>query len=264
MSVLAVSSMLAAGLAAGAMAATPLSQGYRTGEAIAQGSIVSLRPNTTDEVQPASVYTADNAFGVTIDNGGSLLSITGSEDTQVQVATSGTVQVLVSDINGAVKRGDPITASPIAGVGMKATNNVRIIGMAQADASNGSKQTYKDKAGKEQSVNVGQVPVLVNVAYFFKEPDKTIIPAAIQSLANSIAGKQVDSLPILISAGIFIIMLIVVVSIVYAMIRSSIISIGRNPLSQSAVYRDLIQLSALVLAILAVGLVTIYLVLTRL
>jgi len=48
------------------------------------------------------------------------------------------------------------------------------------------------------------------------------------------------------------------------MIRSSIISVGRNPMSQSAVHRDLIQLSALVLGILAVGFTALYLVLTRL
>jgi hypothetical protein len=59
-------------------------------------------------------------------------------------------------------------------------------------------------------------------------------------------------------------MLIVVSSIIYSMIRSSIISVGRNPMSQSAIYRDLIQLSALVIGILAVGLISVYLVLTRL
>jgi hypothetical protein len=111
---------------------------------------------------------------------------------------------------------------------------------------------------------VAQIPLLVNVSYFYKQPDKTIIPAGIQNIANGIAGRKVDSLPILVSAGIFVIMLIVVVSIIYTMIRSSIISIGRNPMSQSAVYRDLIQLSALVLGILTVGVVAIYMVLTKL
>jgi poly-D-alanine transfer protein DltD len=82
-------------------------------------------------------------------------------------------------------------------------------------------------------------------------------------LANALAGKTVSALPILISLAIFIITIIVVVSIVYAMVRSSIISVGRNPMSQSAIYRDIIQLSALVLAILAVGVISIFLVLTR-
>ena len=122
----------------------------------------------------------------------------------------------------------------------------------------------EDWRGQEKDVTLGEAPVQVNVAYFFKEPEKTVVPAAIQNVANSLAGKDVGTVPILISAAIFLIMLIVVASIIYSMIRSSIISVGRNPLSQSAIYRDLIQLSGLVILILGVGLVAIYLVLTKL
>ena len=146
---------------------------------------------------------------------------------------------------------------------MKATSNVKVVGVAQENPSGIKAQTYKDENGVEQTVNLGQVRILVNVAYFYIEPEKTLIPAAIQNIANALAGKTVDTLPIIISAAIFIITIIVVVSIVYSMIHSSIISVGRNPLSQSAIYRDLIQLSALVLVILAAGMIAIYLVLTR-
>ena len=118
--------------------------------------------------------------------------------------------------------------------------------------------------GKENSVNLGQVPVIINVGDFFKQPEKTVVPSALQNVANALAGKSVSTVPILISSAIFIVMLIVVVSIIYSMIQSSIISVGRNPMSQSAIYRDLIQLSALVLVILGVGLTAIYLILTRL
>jgi hypothetical protein len=247
-----------------AAASTPISQGYTATEKLSIGSIVSLKKNTADQVVGATTSNVDNLFGVVINSDSSLLSVTNGSGNQVQVATDGTVPVLVSDINGDIKRGDLITASPIKGVGMKATGNVRVIGIAQGDMTGASKQTYKDKDGKEQKVTLGQTPLLVGVAYFFKEPDKTIIPFGLQNVANALAGKQVETLPILVSAGIFVLTLIVVVSIIYSMIHSSIISVGRNPMSQSAIYRDLIQLSTLVLAILGVGMVAIYLVLTRL
>ncbi len=261
---LSVSVLVTIWLATSVTAVTSISQSYTTTKDIPLGSIVSLLKSTSDEITTSTIDNADNIFGVAINAESALLSISGTKGTQVQVASSGTAAVLVSDINGEIVQGDPITASPIAGVGMKATDNIRIIGMTQGDAKGGSKQTYKTKNGEEKSVTVTTVPVLVNVAYFFREPDKTIIPTAIQNVANGIAGKKVDSLPILISGGIFLIMLIVVVSIIYTMIHSSIISIGRNPMAQSAVYRDLIQLSTLVLAILMVGLIAIYLVLTKL
>lgn len=245
-------------------AVTSISQSYVTKNSLSVGSIVSLLKNTSDEVVPAATSNVDNLIGVVINADNSLISLSGSQKNQVQVATSGIVQVLVSDINGSVVQGDHITASPITAVGMKASSNVRVIGIAQGEMAGAKKETYKDSSGKEQSVLVGQVPVLVNVAYFFKEPDKTLVPSALQNLANSIAGKAVSPLPIIISGAIFIIMMIIVASMAYSMIRSSIISIGRNPLSQSAVYRDLIQMSGLVIIILAVGLAAIYLILTRL
>jgi hypothetical protein len=243
---------------------TPLSQGFTSKDAIANGSIVSLKSGTSDQVTASSAKEASAVFGVVISSDSSLLSLNNGAANQVQVATSGTVPDLVSDINGGIKDGDAITASPINGVGMKATANTKIIGVAQEDLNNNnsSNETYKNKEGTHH-IQVGLISVLVNVAYYYKQPDKTIIPSAIQNVANSVAGKKVDSVPILVSTGIFLVTLVVVVSIIYAMIRSSIISVGRNPMSQAAVYRDVLQMSALVVGIIGVATVSIYLVLTR-
>lgn len=247
-------------------ALTTISQGYATTDKLSLGSLVSLQKDTSDHVVAAHTHNVDSLLGVVISSNSSLLALSGGQENQAQIGTSGTLQVLASTINGPIARGDHITASPISGVGMKATGNVRIIGIAQGDLTDtsGTKQSYKDRDGNEQTTVLGEIPVLVNVSYYFKEPDKTIVPSAIQNIANSLAGKPVSTLPIIISAAIFIVMLIVVVSIVYSMIHSSIISVGRNPMSQSAIYRDLIQLSGLVLVILAVGLIAIYMILTRL
>ena len=243
-----------------------ISQSYSSGDKLSLGSIVGLQINSTDRVVAAATSNVDSLLGVVINATNSPLSLYSGQDNQVQVATSGTLQVLVSSINGPISRGDHITASPISGVGMKATGNVRIVGIAQGDLAitTGSQQSYTDKDGHKQSVALGEVPVLVNVSYYFREPDKTIIPSALQSVANALAGKPVSTLPIVISAAIFLVTLIVVASIAFSMIRSSIISVGRNPMSQSAVYRDVIQLSALVIGILAVSVIAMYLVLTRL
>lgn len=247
-----------------AYAATSISQGYSTKDDLSLGSIVSLEKNSSDHVTAAVASNADSILGVVINSDSSLLALTNDTKEQVQIATSGTVPVIVSDINGEIHQGDHITASPLKGVGMKATANVRIVGIAQGGMKNATKQTYKDKSGKEHTVTLGEVPVTVNVAYFFKEPEKTVVPTALQNVANALAGKTVSTLPIVLSAAVFLIMLIIVSSIIYSMIKSSIISIGRNPMSQAAVYRDLIQLSSLVIAILAVGLISIYFILTRL
>lgn len=247
-----------------AAAVTSLSESYSTSDDLAIGSLVSVRDDQTDIVEASESSNVDNLLGVVIASGSSLLTLSNGKEGQVQVATSGTLPVIVSDINGEIQRGDHVTAGPVKGVGMRATANVRVVGIAQGKMTNVREQKYKDSDGVEKTMKLGEVPVLVNVAYYFKEPDKTVVPAAIQNVANSLAGREVGTVPILISGAIFIIMLIIVSSLIYSMIRSSIISVGRNPLSQSAIYRDLVQLSGLVLGILGVGLVTIYLVLTKL
>lgn len=251
---------------AGAQAVTSLSQGFLTKDTAPLGSIVSLRKDAQDYVSVATPANADNLLGVVVSSGNALLSLSDGQSNQIQVATSGVAQVLVSDINGSIDSGDPITASPINGVGMKATTNAKIVGTAQDDLSkhNGTQQTYTDKKGHKQTVVLGQVPVLINPSYYYKQPDKTIIPPAVQNIANALAGKTVNSLPILISLAIFVVTLIVVVSIIYSMIHSSIISVGRNPMSQAAIYRNLIQLSGLIVLILAVAVIAIYMVLTKL
>ena len=247
-------------------ATTLLSQTFTSSEKLPIGSIVSLQKGSTDKVESAKISNVDYILGVVIDGNDSQLSLSSTDQSQLLVATSGIQQVLVSDINGNVAVGDHITASPINSVGMKATGNVKVVGVAQEAFPNdtASRQNYTDQSGSKQTAQIGQIPVLINVAFYYKEPDKTLIPPAIQNIANALAGKKVDTLPIIITIAIFIITLLVVVSIIYSLIHSSIISVGRNPMAQAAVYRNVIQLSGLIILILGVSVGSIYMILTRL
>jgi len=242
-----------------------ITQGYNTSQTIPSQSIVSIKQGTNNFVVPANLTNASSLVGVVIDNNNAQVSLT-SGTSQVQVATSGVNQVLVSDINGTIQPGDEITASPINGVGMLVSQNAEIIGTAQGSFPNqtANKQTITTSSGGKQTVNIGTIPILVSVGYYTKQPTKTLIPTVIQNLANSLAGKQVKTLPIIISMAIFIVTLIVVVSIIYSLVHGSIISVGRNPMAQSAVYRNVLQLSALVVAIIAIAMFAIFMILTKL
>ena len=250
---------------AAATASTLLSQAYTTDGQLTVGSLVSLEKGSSTHVRYSDTDNAKYLLGVVVNSDNSQIAISAGTTNQAYVATSGIEPVLVSDINGKLDTGDPITASPISGIGMLATGNAKIIGVSQDTFPNSTakKTSYKDDKGKETSVTLGQVPVSINIAYYYKQPEKTIIPSAIQNIANALAGKQVDSLPVLISIGIFLVTLVAVTSLIYSMIRSSIISVGRNPMSQSAIYRNVMQLSALVVGILAVSTGAIYMVLTK-
>lgn len=255
-----------AGLFNGSASADPvISQGYNTSQALSPGALVSIKPNTNNYVEFANLANADSLVGVVVDNNNSQVALT-SGSSQVQVATSGVNLTLVSNINGNIVAGDEIAASPINGVGMLATQDAEIIGDAQASFPNSSasKQVVTNSSGVKQNVEVGSVPILVSVGYYTKQPNKTLIPSAIQNLANALAGKQVKTLPIIISGVIFLITLIVVVAIIYSLIHGSIISVGRNPMAQSAVYRNVLQMSALVVCIVGVAIFAIFMILTKL
>ena len=241
-----------------------ITQGYNSSINLPAGAIVSIIKGSSNNVELASLVTADTMVGVVIDNNNAQVSLT-SGSGQVQVATSGVNQVLVSDINGRIYSGEEIAASPINGVGMAATQNAEIIGAAEGNFPNATstKQTVTTANGTKQVVDIGNIPVLVNVGYYAKQPNKTLVPTVIQNLANALAGKQVKTLPVLISMAIFLITLIVVVSIIYSLVHGSIISVGRNPMAQAAVYRNVIQLSALVVGLIAIAMFAIFMILTR-
>ena len=250
------------GITVPVLAITPVSQSYLTDKTIPLGSLVALDGDSADKIIPADTNSVKNLIGVTINDSTPLVLTSGNSNSAL-VATSGIAPTLVSNLNGEIELGDQITASPIAGVGMKATTNTKIIGVAQSQVS-GKKTETVTVDGHEEKIEVGEIRLLVSVGYHYQEPEKTLIPTALQNIANAMAGKKVDPLPIIISLIIFIVTMIIVISLVYSIVRSSIISVGRNPLAQSAVYRNAIQMSVLVLAIIAVATVAIYLVLTKL
>jgi hypothetical protein len=242
---------------------TYIAESYTSEEALPMSSIVSLKENASDSVVATNTGNVDTMIGVVIDRSDASISVSNGKDKQVQVAKNGTLQVLVSDINGTVEQGDYVTGSPINGVGMRATGSTKVIGIAQNSLTNGVAQKIKGSDGVEQNVKVGTVTILVSVSGYIEKSENSFIPRPVQEIANTLAGRTVSALPILLSLGVFLVTLIVVTIIIYSMVRNGIISVGRNPLSSSAIYRNVIQLSVLVLGILVGAGVIIYFILTR-
>ena len=186
-----------------ALAVTPVSQSYLTDKTIPLGSLVALDGDSADKVIPADPDSVKNLIGVTINDSTPLVLTSGNSNSAL-VATSGIAPTLVSNLNGEIELGDQITASPIAGVGMKATTNTKVIGVAQSQVSSKKTETVNVN-GKDEEIEIGEIRLLVSVGYHYQEPEKTLIPLALQNIANAMAGKKVDPLPIIISLIIFLI-----------------------------------------------------------
>ncbi|HSX28682.1 MAG TPA: hypothetical protein VLF60_04510 [Candidatus Saccharimonadales bacterium] len=258
-------STLAAALTGSAQAqsATAISQGFETNDpGVTVGALVVLEPGKQGIVHLATPDQVSGLAGVVANKPLVELSSSGKS---VQVVTSGVTKVLVSDINGAVKTGDKITASPISGVGMKANSSTQIVGIAQADLQSGdvTERTITDKQGKQQQVHIGVISVQINISYYMSTNDKrSLVPAFLQGFANSIAGKDVSIARVLASSLVLLLGFMSIAVLLYASIHSSIISIGRNPLSENAVRKSLFEVGAIAIGILLVMLIAIYLILT--
>jgi len=240
-----------------------ISQGFKTSETdLATGALVSLTSNSQNAVELANTDHVNQLAGIIGDK--PLIELS-NNNKETQVVISGTTSALVSDINGEIKTGDKVTASPISGVGMKASESSLVVGTAQANLSSvaTTSRTVNDKKGQPQTVKIGSIPVQVNVSYFLAPNDKnSFLSPFLQSLANSVAGKEVSPVRVLISSLVLTFGFISIAVLLYSSTRSSIISIGRNPLSEGAVRKSLFEVGATSLGILLVMLIAIYLVLS--
>lgn len=240
-----------------------ISQGFATSENdLTAGAIVSFTSSSQNTVQLSNADRVTQMVGVV---GKKPLIELSNNGREAQVVISGTTQTLVSNINGDIKAGDKITASPINGIGMKAVDSSLVVGTAQGDLANveTTTKTVQDKQGKSVEVKIGLVPVQVNVTYYVApDEQKTFLPPFLQAIANTVAGKDVSPIRVLVSSIVLIFGFVSIAVLLYSSTRSSIISIGRNPLSEGAVRKSLFEVGATALGILLVMLIAIYLVLT--
>jgi hypothetical protein len=240
-----------------------IAQGFQTTDkGIVAAALVGIEKDNSNSIELSSTEKKDRLVGVVSNNPLIDLSNGGGS---VQVVTSGLTYGLVTDLNGTIKNGDKITASPIKGVGMKATESTVVVGTAQGSLKDSETETrtIKDVKGNSKAVKIGLVPIQISVAYYSVEAGKSsFVPNFLQELANSVAGRNVSPIRVLVAALILLLLFVSVTVLLYSAVRSSITSIGRNPLSESAVRKSLLEVALTVIAVLVFAVLTIYIVLT--
>jgi hypothetical protein len=260
------------GLAAGALVALTnapiagavLSQAFNASKTILPGSLVVQ--NKSGDIDLASLNNADELFGVAVP------SITatpapGSGAGQVQVATSGTADVFVTDAAGPVHTGDYLTVSPVAGVAQVAgSTNSRVIGTAQSNfyssGAGTTKQAIPALGGKSRTVSIGQIPVVIAASNYTPTAGRApyAVPNWIQSLANTLVGRSVSPLRVLVASILVLVSLVCITVLLYASVRNSLVSIGRNPLARASVLRGLLEVGAIVGALLIGTTIAVYII----
>ncbi|HKR82237.1 MAG TPA: hypothetical protein VJR27_04550 [Candidatus Saccharimonadales bacterium] len=255
--------LLLAPVAVGATGA--ISQGYKTNSTeVTKGVLLSLVASSSTEVEPANNDNVTNLIGVAADK--PLVELSAGQN-NAQVVVNGSTEALVSNLNGDVKAGDKITASPVSGIGMKALEATEIVGTAQAglDTVTTVARTVTDKDGKTETIKVGLLPIGVNVSHYSAPAAQgtiaSFVPPFLQSVANTIAGRQVTPIRVLLGAAALLLGFIAIIVILSTAIRSGLISLGRNPLAQGALRKGLVDVIIAAMGLLVITTVVVYVVL---
>ena len=241
-------------------ASSNISRSYGASSPIGPSNLVSLDANHQNYVEPANTTNGKRLIGVSVTAGNSLLAVDQGEG-KVQVATSGTVTVLVSTLNGPIHVGDQVAVSPFNGVGALATPGSYVIGLARTDFTDRSpgalQQAVTDASGKSRQIDVGYVRLSIGVGLASTSSNLN----SLQRFVKTLTGHTVATARIIVSIIITVIVLVVLVALIYGSIYSGIISIGRNPLAKNSVLKTLSLVFAMAAAMAGVAAVTIYLLL---
>lgn len=246
-------------------------QGYAADVPIDNGTIVQLSGKTGNRVKVATQSELQNMFGVTVDRNQQPVTLSNEGlQNEVYVAVSGTYNVLVSTQNGSIGVGDYVTLSSINGVAMKAgtiDDQKTVFGRAQAPFDGKGvtlgTTTLKDTTGKTtKTVQLGSIPVSINIVRNPNEKStKVKVPELLERIGQAIAEKEVNPIRIYLSLAITTISLLAAIAVLYSGVRSSMISIGRNPMSKKSIFRALLEVILTSILILVIGLFAVYLLL---
>ena len=249
----------------GQVPAQSVIQGYNSDENLQTGMIVGLNQTDATKVEATTTQSVERMDGVVVNASDATVALS-SPNQKVFVASNGRYTVLVSNQNGAIRTNDYISISSLPGIGMRArTDQSFIVGRA-VGSFDGTHDVVGTKSVKEaattKQVALGKIAVDINLG---RNPwigsGGAYLPGFLQSAGNSIAGKSVSVGKIYLAAALLLISAIIAGSLLYASVRSSIIAIGRNPLSKRSIVSSLMQVVATSLIIFVAGLFGVYLLL---
>lgn len=263
--ILALAGLVLLGLAS-PISAQNVTQGYSSDRLLQRGTIVSLDAEDTSKVVAATKENQDRLHGIVVASNDSSFTLS-DENEKTFVAAIGRFEGLVSTEAGTIQPGDFLAVSSVTGIAMKAGEfDPYTVGKAiegfDGNENAISSTELRDSVGNTNTVAIGRV--LVDVAVGSNpllKPVDSSLPEFLESAAEAIADKPVS--PVRIYIGIFIIIASAGIagSLLYSGVKSSVISIGRNPLSKKSITKSLLQIIVSSIIIFLIGIFGVYLLL---
>lgn len=218
------------------------------------GALVSLSADDPNKVDLASTSNEAKYFGVVTSATASNIVIKNNAK-DVYVTSSGETDVLVSGINGDVRKGDTLTLSGIEGVAAKQDKSVnrRIIGVALSDFDAKTAVSYNLQNSKNnESIAVGFVKVRLNEQIVYTN-DLKKDKAGIIGFLGDLVGRDVSFLRATLSLIAFTLCLVAAAIFMVISLHGSFVSLGRNPLAGAQIFKSLSRMTLLCLGIILIG-----------
>ncbi len=248
------------------ISAQSVTQGYSTDKVLQRGTVVSLDAEDTSKVVAANKENQARLHGVVVASNDSSFTLSNDSE-KTFVATVGRFDTLVSTEGGVIQPGDFLTISSITGIASKAGElDPYTVGKAIEgfDGTNNSISSteLRDSLGNVKQVSIGRVLMDIGVGSNpLLRPAESTLPEFLEKAAEQIANKPVSPLRVYISIFILLSAAAIAGSLLYSGTKSSIISIGRNPLSKRSITKSLLQIIVSSIIIFFIGLFGVYLLL---
>ena len=250
--------------AAGTTYAQTVSKGYKSDEALQTGMLVMEKEDDPSKVAAVSLGTLDKLKGLVIQKNDSPVTLS-SKDDKVFIADTGEYPMLVSNENGQIEPGDYLSISSLAGVAMKADDTKTIVAGRATEKFEGNGDSIGSTVDNRtnKTINFGRISAMISIKRNpnAKDEQNNSVPKALEKVSFSIAGKPVNTARIWMASAVFIGSLLVTAIMLYSGARSSLISVGRNPLSRSIIIKGLGQIVIMSLIVFISGMFAVYLLL---
>lgn len=247
------------------LAAGSLTQGYHSDKPLTLGTVVSVTKEGGSDIEKTTTDNEERLAGVVVDAKDAIIDLQ-TKGTDVRVAINGDVNILASDLNGEVKAGDYLIASPLAGITMRDLSsgpNKKYVAIANQsfnlNSSGISKVSTELKDGTKKEVNIGLISAKLVLGD--RPAPASENKSALNSLGENIVGKPVNNSQVFAASAVFITTFSLTGLLLHGSIRGSFISLGRNPLSQTSIVGSLVRVISLGIVILVTGVATSYVIL---
>jgi len=238
-----------------------ISRSYKSIGSIPNGSIVGLNKNQAGYVRMCNSVNNLTPIGVSLSSSESLLAINPNLN-NVQVATSGVVNVLASTVNGNIHIGDQISLSPFYGIGMEFQPGIKTIGTAESafnkTSTDAALESVKDNQGKVHQIYVGFVKIEIGIGNGTENGAGGNQANLLQQIVKDLTGHTISTVRIIIALVVSLIALVSLVTIIYASVYGTLVSVGRNPLAKNAIFRTLGSIMIMSSITVVVACLTIY------